>query len=67
MNLSFGNMTLELNVFNMCRQPNKENENEDDTNEQKELLEPCIEEKIQKRDFSKLFNICLVNLIKSNK
>ena len=27
MNLSFGNMTLELNVFNMCRQPNEENEN----------------------------------------
>ncbi|XP_024042762.1 uncharacterized protein LOC112099576 [Citrus clementina] len=39
MNLSFGNMTLELNVFNMCRQPNEENENEDDTDEQKELFE----------------------------
>ena len=24
MNLSFGNMTLELNVFNMCKQHNKE-------------------------------------------
>ena len=48
MNLSFGNMTLELNVFNMCRQPNEENENEDETNEQKEMLESCIEENIQK-------------------
>ena len=34
MNLLFRNMTLELNVFNMCRQPNEENENEDDTDEQ---------------------------------
>ncbi|XP_024043020.1 uncharacterized protein LOC112099781, partial [Citrus clementina] len=41
MNLSFGNMTLELNVFNMCRQPNDENENKDDTDEQKELFESC--------------------------
>ncbi|XP_024035548.1 uncharacterized protein LOC112096355 [Citrus clementina] len=39
MNLSFGNMTLELNVFNMCRQPNEENEIEDDIDEQKELFE----------------------------
>jgi len=46
MNLSFGNMTLELNVFNMCRQPNEENENEDEIDEQKELLESCIEENI---------------------
>ncbi|XP_024046402.1 uncharacterized protein LOC112100799 [Citrus clementina] len=38
MNLSFGNMTLELNVFNMCRQANEENENEDEIVEQKELL-----------------------------
>ena len=30
MNLSFENITLELNVFNICRQPNEENENEDD-------------------------------------
>ncbi|KAH9657811.1 hypothetical protein KPL70_023229 [Citrus sinensis] len=67
MNLSFGNMTLELNVFNMCRQPNEENENEDDTDEQKELIESCIEENIQKGDFSKLSNVCLVNSIESNK
>ncbi|KAH9649119.1 hypothetical protein KPL70_025870 [Citrus sinensis] len=67
MNLSFGNMTLELNVFNMCRQPNEENENEDDIDEQKELLESCIEENIQKGDFSELSNVCLVNSIESNK
>ena len=67
MNLSFGNMTLELNVFNMCRQPNEENENEDDTDEQKELFESCIKENIQKGDFSELSNVCLVNSIESNK
>ena len=51
MNLSFRNMTLELNVFNMCRQPNEEDENEDEIDEQKELLESCIEENIQKWSF----------------
>ncbi|KAH9750082.1 hypothetical protein KPL71_013739 [Citrus sinensis] len=58
---------LELNVFNMCRQPNEENENEDDTDEQKELFESCIEENIQKGDFFELSNVCLVNSIESNK
>ena len=67
MNFSFGNRTLELNVFNMCKQPNEENENEDEIDEQKELLESCIEENIQKWSFSKLSDICLVNLIESNK
>ena len=37
MKFSFRNITLELNVFNMCRQPNEENENEDETNEQKSI------------------------------
>ena len=60
-------MTLELNVFNMCRQPNEENENEDEIDEQKELFESCIEENIQKGSFSELSDICLVNSIKSNK
>ena len=51
----------------MCRQPSEENENEDDTDEQKELFESCIEENIQKGDFSELSNVCLVNSIESNK
>ena len=67
MNLSFENMTLESNVFNMCRQLNEENENEDEIDEQKELLESCIEENIQKGSFSELSDICLVNSIESNK
>ena len=57
-------MTLELNVFNMCRQPN---EDEDEIDEHKELLESCIEENIQKESFSKLSDICLVNSIELNK
>ena len=68
MNLSFGNMTLQLNVFNMHKQPNEKNKNEHDIDEQKKLLKSCIEENFQKRDFfSELFDICLVNSIKSNK
>ena len=63
MNLSFGNMTPELNVFNMCRQPNEENENKDEIDEQKELHESCIEENIKKRNFSELSDICSVNSI----
>ena len=43
MNLSL-NMTLELNV--LCRPPNEEYENEDDTGELKKLHESCIEENI---------------------
>ena len=67
MNLSFRNMTLELNVFNMCKQLNEENENEDDTDEQKKLFESYIEENIRKVDFSELSDVFLVNSIESNK
>ena len=47
----------------MCRQLNEENENEHEIDEQKELFESCIEENIQKGNFSKLNDIYLVNLI----
>ena len=67
MNLSFGNMNFKMNVFNMCRQSNEENENGGEIDEQKELLEYCIEENIQKGNFSELNDICLVNSIESNK
>ena len=50
-NLSFGNMTLELNVFNMCRQPNEENKNDDEIDEQKELVGILYRGKYSKRDF----------------
>ena len=40
MNLSFGNMKLELNVFNMYKQP-YENDNE---NESMDLIGPIVDE-----------------------
>ncbi|XP_024033507.1 uncharacterized protein LOC112095634 [Citrus clementina] len=43
MNLSFGNMTLELNVFNMCKQPHHQ-EDDDNENEEIDLIESIIEE-----------------------
>ncbi|KAH9781036.1 hypothetical protein KPL71_008306 [Citrus sinensis] len=51
MNLSFGNMTLELNVFNMCKQPHHQ-EDDDNENEEIDLIEPIIEEHIQDENFT---------------
>ena len=45
MNLSFGNMKLELNVFNMCKR-SCDTEDKDNENEDIELIEPIIEEQI---------------------
>ena len=55
-------------MFSTCvGKPNEENENEDEIDEQKELLESCIEENIKKKNFSELRHTCLVNSIESNK
>lgn len=43
MNLSLSNMTLELNVFNICKQPH-DKEDEDSENEGTELNGPTIKE-----------------------
>lgn len=43
MNLSLSNMTLELNVFNICKQP-YDKEDEDSENEGTELNGPTIKE-----------------------
>ena len=51
MNLSFGNMTLELNVFNMCKQPHHQ-EDDDNKNEEIDIIEPIIEEHIQDENFT---------------
>ena len=57
MNLSFGNMTLELNVFNLCKQPlDKEDESEEEN-----MIEIAVEDHIQKGRASELSEICLVN------
>ncbi|KAH9658012.1 hypothetical protein KPL70_023319 [Citrus sinensis] len=57
MNLSFGNMTLELNVFNMCKQPHRQ-EDDDNENEKIDLIEPIIEEHIQDENFTNPAEIC---------
>ncbi|KAH9697991.1 hypothetical protein KPL71_023829 [Citrus sinensis] len=43
-------MTLELNVFNMCKKPHHQ-EDDDNENEEINLIEPIIEEHIQDENF----------------
>ena len=66
MNLSFGNMTLELNVFNMCKQPYHQ---EDDDNENKEidLIKPIIEEHIHDENFMNFGEFCFAGSFESSK
>ena len=45
--LSFGNMTLELNIFNTCKQPR----DEEDVHEV-ELIETLVQEQFNKTCFS---------------
>ena len=63
MNLSFGNMTLELNVFNMCKQPH---EKEEEENEEANLVESIVEEYVQEGSFSDSMETCLVNSLESS-
>ena len=53
MNLSFGNMTLELNVFNMCKQPY----DDDNEIENLELTESIVKE-YNMGSLSNLMHIC---------
>ena len=66
MNLSFGNMTLELNVFNMCKRPHHQ-EDDDHENEEIDLIEPIIEEHIQDENFTISVEICFVGCFESSK
>lgn len=50
-------MTLELNVFNMCKRP-CEKEDEDNENEKIELIKPIIEDHIQDKKFTNSMEIC---------
>ena len=53
MNLSFGNMTLELNVFNICKQPS----DDDNEIENLELTESIVDEH-NLGSLSNLMHIC---------
>ena len=66
MNLSFGNMTLELNVFNMCKHPHDKEDN-DNENEEIDLIEPIIEEHIQDNNFINSVEIYFANSFESSK
>ncbi|XP_052290903.1 uncharacterized protein LOC127900312 [Citrus sinensis] len=66
MNLSFGNMTLELNVFNMCKQPYHQ-EDDDNENEEIDLIEPIIKEHIQDGNFTNSAEICFAGSFESSK
>ena len=66
MNLSFGNMTLELNVFNMYKQPH-DNEDDDSENEEIDLIEPIIEEHAQDENSINFTEIYSVSSFESSK
>ncbi|XP_073137323.1 uncharacterized protein [Henckelia pumila] len=59
MKLSFGNMTLELNVFNLCKQPSI-NEDEDDN-----AIETIVEENIH-QEFANIVNFLVTNKMPSH-
>ncbi|XP_073137090.1 uncharacterized protein [Henckelia pumila] len=59
MKLSFGNMTLELNVFNLCKQPSI-NEDEDDN-----AIETIVEENIH-QEFGNIVNFLVTNKMPSH-
>ena len=61
MNLSFGNMTLKLNIFDMCKQPY----DEDSEDENIELIEPIMDEYIQ-GSLSDPMEICTINSLESS-
>ena len=56
MNLSFGNVTLELNMFNMCKWPHHQ-EDYDNENEEIDIIEPIIEDHIQDENFTNFVEI----------
>ena len=66
MNLSFDNMILELNVFNMCKRPHHQ-EDDDSENEEIYIIEPIIEEHIQDKNFTNYVEICFAGSFESSK
>lgn len=66
MNLSFGNIRLELNVFNMCKQP-CDKEDKDIENEDIKLIEPIIEEHIQDENVTYSMEIYFASSFESSK
>ena len=59
-------MTLELNVFNMCKQPYHQEDN-DNENKEIDLIEPIIEEHIQGENFTNSAEIYFAGSFESSK
>ena len=59
-------MTLDLNVFNMCKQPHHQ-EDDDNENEEIDLIEPIIEEHIQDENFTNFVEIYFAGSFGSSK
>ena len=62
MKLSFGNITLELNVFNLCKQPYDEEGEDEEAN----MIESIMENHIQIGSVSDPLESCLVNSFESS-
>ncbi|XP_073019335.1 uncharacterized protein [Primulina eburnea] len=62
MKLSFGNMTLGLNVFNLCKQPHDKGDESEDEN----LIETLVEENIQEGSTRDQLDICSIETVKEN-
>lgn len=59
MKLSFGNMTLELNVFNLCKQPSLNEDGEDN------IIESIVEDNIQEENLNQQSEVCLMESLES--
>ena len=59
-------MTLELNVFNICKQPHHQ-EDDDSENEEIDFIEPIIEEHIQNKNFTNSMEIYSARSFESSK
>ena len=66
MNLSFSNIALELNVFDMCKGAH-DKEDDDSENEEVDLIEPIIKEHIQDENFTNSVEIYFACSFESSK
>ena len=62
MKLSFGTISLELNVFNICKQQHEKEEE----NEEANLVESIVEEHVQEGSFFYPMETCLFNSLESS-
>jgi len=59
MKLSFGNMTLHMNIFNICKQPGDDNESQE-VDVIEELVYDQFESTVSKTEFDKYENLQMI-------